>query len=102
MSEKRTKFHYTFLKTFNIASIYEDDMIICKDMLIEEETLELKKDNQRQKTLKNKHWREIQARANAYNRIISSLENRIPHHIVEELRNAPLLDCDYEGVESNE
>ena len=40
MSEKRTKFHYTFLKTFNIASIYEDDMIICKDMLIEEETLD--------------------------------------------------------------
>ena len=69
--------------------------------LFEENEL-LKQDNQRQKTLRNKHWREIQARANAYNRIISSLENRIPHHIVEELRNAPLLDCDYEGVESNE
>ena len=62
----------------------------------------LKKDNQRQKTLKNKHWREIQARANAYNRIISSLEDIIPQPMIEELRNAPLLDCDYEGVESNE
>jgi SMC interacting uncharacterized protein involved in chromosome segregation len=62
----------------------------------------LEKEIERQKTLRNKHWREIQARANGYNRIISSLENRIPHHIVEELRNAPLLDCDYEGVESNE
>lgn len=40
MNEKRTKFHYTFSKTFNIASIYEDDRIICKDMLIEEETLD--------------------------------------------------------------
>lgn len=69
---------------------------------LKEENELLKKDNQRQKTLRNKHWREIQARANGYNRIISSLENRIPHHIVEELRNAPLLDCDYEGVESNE
>ena len=62
----------------------------------------LKKDNQRQKTLRNKHWREIQARANAYNRIISSLEDIIPQPMIEELRNAPLLDCDYEGVESNE
>ena len=62
----------------------------------------LPKDNQRQKTLKNKHWREIQARENAYNRIISSLEDIIPQPMIEELRNAPLLDCDYEGVESNE
>lgn len=62
----------------------------------------LKKENQRQKTLRNKHWREIQARANAYNRIISSLEDIIPQPMIEELRNAPLLDCDYEGVESNE
>lgn len=62
----------------------------------------LKKDNQRQKTLRNKHWREIQARANAYNRIISSLEEIIPQPMIEELRNAPLLGCDYDGVESNE
>lgn len=62
----------------------------------------LKKDNQRQKTLRNKHWREIQARANAYNRIISSLEDIIPQPMIEELRNAPLLACDYDGVESNE
>lgn len=62
----------------------------------------LKQDNQRQKTLRNKHWREIQARANGYNRIISSLEDIIPQPMIEELRNAPLLDCDYEGVESNE
>ena len=62
----------------------------------------LKKDNQRQKTLRNKHWREIQARANAYNRIISSLGDIIPQPMIEELRNAPLLDCDYDGVESNE
>ena len=40
MSVKRTKFHYTFSKTFSIATIYEDDRIICKDMLIEEETLD--------------------------------------------------------------
>lgn len=40
MSVKRTKFHYTFTKTFNIATIYEDDRIICTDMLIEEKTLD--------------------------------------------------------------
>lgn len=40
MSEEICKYHYTFSGTHNIATIYEDDMIICKDILIEEETLD--------------------------------------------------------------
>lgn len=38
MSEK-FKYHYDFNGTHNIATIYENDMIICKDILIDEETL---------------------------------------------------------------
>lgn len=100
LSEMTEKRFGSFENKQEMYDLVEKQAIIIEDL--EKENELLKKDNQRQKTLKNKHWREIQARVNGYNRIISSLENRIPHHIVEELRNAPLLDCDYEGVESNE
>ena len=100
LSEMTEKRFDSFENKQEMYDLLEKQAIIIEDL--EKENELLKKDTQRQKTLKNKHWREIQARANGYNRIISSLENRIPHHIVEELRNAPLLDCDYEGVESNE
>ena len=100
LSEMTEKRFDSFENKQEMYDLLEKQAIIIEDL--EKENELLKKDNQRQKTLKNKHWREIQARVNGYNRIISSLENRIPHHIVEELRNAPLLDCDYEGVESNE
>ena len=100
LSEMTEKRFDSFENKQEMYDLVEKQAIIIEDL--EKENELLKKDNQRQKTLRNKHWREIQARANGYNRIISSLENRIPHHIVEELRNAPLLDCDYEGVESNE
>ena len=105
MSEKQFKLSSETVLQYQIMNndtdLNESEVVDLLNKLYEENE-KLRKDNQRQKTLRNKHWREIQARANGYNRIISSLENRIPHHIVEELRNAPLLDCDYEGVESNE
>lgn len=100
LSEMTEKRFDSFENKQEMYDLLEKQAIIIEDL--EKENELLKKDNQRQKTLKNKHWREIQARANAYNRIISSLEDIIPQPMIEELRNAPLLDCDYEGVESNE
>lgn len=51
-------------------------------------------------TLRKTHYREGQARINAFNRMIESLKCQdVPSWIIKELENALILPCDYEGVE---
>lgn len=68
----------------------------------EKEYQELYNECQRHKRLRFKNAREIQARVNAFNRIVDSLKGQVPDWIIKELETAQILDCDYEGVESNE
>ena len=68
----------------------------------EKEYQELYNECQRHKRLRFKNAREIQARVNAFNRIVDSLKGQVPDWIIKELETAQILECDYEGVESNE
>lgn len=63
------------------------------------ENRKLRKEINRQFTLRNKHWKEIQARANGYQRIVDSLKGQVPDWVIKELKTAELLDSDWEGVE---
>ena len=63
------------------------------------ENLKLKKEVDRQFRLRNKHWKEIQARANGYQRIVDSLKGQVPDWVIKELETAELLDSDFDGVE---
>lgn len=66
--KERCKYHYTFLINHNIATIYEDDMILCKDIIIEEKTLdkvidklnELAEENEQLKVLLKEAEEEIE------------------------------------------
>ena len=51
---------------------------------------------QRHKMLRFKNAREIQARVNAFNRIVDSLKGQVPDWIIKELETAQILECDYE------
>lgn len=46
--------------------------------------------------LRFKNAREIQARVNAFNRIVDSLKGQVPDWIIKELETAQILECDYE------
>ena len=62
----------------------------------EKEYQELYNECQRHKMLRFKNAREIQARVNAFNRIVDSLKGQIPDWIIKELETAQILECDYE------
>lgn len=62
----------------------------------EKEYQELYNECQRHKRLRFKNAREIQARVNAFNRIVDSLKGQIPDWIIKELETAQILECDYE------
>ena len=47
-------------------------------------------------TLRKIHYREGQARINAFNRIVDSLKGQVPDWIIKELETAQILECDYE------
>ena len=49
--------------------------------------------------LRFKNAREIQARVNAFNRIVDSLKGQVPDWIIKELETAQILECDYEEKE---
>lgn len=65
----------------------------------EKEYQELYNECQRHKMLRFKNAREIQARANAFNRIVDSLKGQVPDWIIKELETAQILECDYEEME---
>lgn len=62
----------------------------------EKEYQELYNECQRHKMLRFKNAREIQARVNAFNRIVDSLKGQVPDWIIKELETAQILECDYE------
>lgn len=62
----------------------------------EKEYQELYNECQRHKMLRFKNAREIQARGNAFNRIVDSLKGQVPDWIIKELETAQILECDYE------
>lgn len=62
----------------------------------EKEYQELYSECQRHKMLRFKNAREIQARVNAFNRIVDSLKGQVPDWIIKELETAQILECDYE------
>ena len=62
----------------------------------EKEYQELYNECQRHKRLRFKNAREIQARVNAFNRIVDSLKGQVPDWIIKELETAQILECDYE------
>ena len=62
----------------------------------EKEYQELHNECQRHKMLRFKNAREIQARVNAFNRIVDSLKGQVPDWIIKELETAQILECDYE------
>ena len=62
----------------------------------EKEYRELYNECQRHKMLRFKNAREIQARVNAFNRIVDSLKGQVPDWIIKELETAQILECDYE------
>ena len=62
----------------------------------EKEYQELYNECQRHKMLRFKNAREIQARVNAFNRIVDSLKCQVPDWIIKELETAQILECDYE------
>ena len=62
----------------------------------EKEYQELYNECQRHKMLRFKNVREIQARVNAFNRIVDSLKGQVPDWIIKELETAQILECDYE------
>lgn len=62
----------------------------------EKEYQELYNECQRHKMLRFKNAREIQARVNAFNRIVDSLKGQVPDRIIKELETAQILECDYE------
>lgn len=65
----------------------------------EKEYQELYNECQRHKMLRFKNAREIQARVNAFNRIVDSLKGQVPDWIIKELETAQILECDYEEKE---
>lgn len=65
----------------------------------EKEYQELYNECQRHKRLRFKNAREIQARVNAFNRIVDSLKGQVPDWIIKELETAQILECDYEEKE---
>ena len=65
----------------------------------EKEYRELYNECQRHKMLRFKNAREIQARVNAFNRIVDSLKGQVPDWIIKELETAQILECDYEEME---
>lgn len=65
----------------------------------EKEYQELYNECQRHKRLRFKNAREIQARVNAFNRIVDSLKGQVPDWIIKELETAQILECDYEEME---
>ncbi|MBO7444535.1 MAG: hypothetical protein J6T69_06925 [Methanobrevibacter sp.] len=65
----------------------------------EKEYRELYNECQRHKMLRFKNAREIQARVNAFNRIVDSLKGQVPDWIIKELETAQILECDYEEKE---
>ena len=62
----------------------------------EKEYQELYNECQRHKMLRFKNAREIEARVNAFNRIVDSLKGQVPDWIIKELETAQILECDYE------
>ena len=62
----------------------------------EKEYQELYNECQRHKRLRFKNAREIEARVNAFNRIVDSLKGQVPDWIIKELETAQILECDYE------
>ena len=62
----------------------------------EKEYQELYNECQRHKMLRFKNAREIQARVNAFNRIVDSLKGQVSDWIIKELETAQILECDYE------
>ncbi len=62
----------------------------------EKEYQELYNECQRHKMLRFKNAREIQARVNAFNRIVDSLKGQVPDWIIKELETAQIMECDYE------
>ena len=83
-----------------VEALNRQDLVIDAQAEInekrEKEYQELYNECQRHKMLRFKNAREIQARVNAFNRIVDSLKGQVPDWIIKELETAQILECDYE------
>lgn len=83
-----------------VEALNRQDRVIDAQAAINEkqerEYQELYNECQRHKMLRFKNAREIQARVNAFNRIVDSLKGQVPDWIIKELETAQILECDYE------
>lgn len=86
-----------------VEALNRQDRVIDAQAEINEkrkkEYQELYNECQRHKMLRFKNAREIQARVNAFNRIVDSLKGQVPDWIIKELETAQILECDYEEME---